>query len=104
MNTNTSVDKPRAYTADELRDTLLESLRENAKYWAALPGKTPLEIANGVTFSLLTLLDGCSILPSFDLVVRPHPDDKQFNVDEGNNYYEDGTAISDMLHERFYAR
>ena len=103
----------RAYTADEIRDRLLDHIRHTAAYWAELPDvdkatDKPLTVKDrceGVAFSILAALDGTSMaLPAFDLVVMPHEDDKTYHIKNGENWYESGTVISDMLHEHFYSK
>lgn len=103
-------EKPTAYSADELRDQLLDAIRARTRLWATLPdvdaatgeSRTILDRCEGVVFSVLAVLDGCADLPAFDLVARPHPDDKAFHQAEGERWVEDGTTISDMLHERLH--
>ena len=86
---------------DDLRDELLDVFRSLAKFWAELPetdkatGRkyTVLDRCEGVVFSILSQLDGCGQLPSFDLVAHVHPDDEDQS--------REGVTISDMLHEHF---
>lgn len=98
--------EPRAYTADEACDQLLDQIRGLARYWAAQPDKTPQERCDGLAFSILTLIDGqtTSNLPAITLVLEPHPDDKEFYRAEGENWYEEGMAINTdcMLHDNYY--
>lgn len=97
--------KPRAYTVEEARTRYLKHVRHLAEYWSQVPNKTPLEMCEGVVFSMLVVFDGGSGgHPAIDLVLRPHPDDKAFLQGEGENWTEDGTVINadDQLHERFY--
>jgi hypothetical protein len=37
-------------------------------------------------------------------VFRPNDEDKQYHIDRGENWIEDGTTISDMLHEHYYQK
>ena len=92
----------RAGEAAQLRDELLNHIRATARYWATLPDfdpatgrtKTILDRCEGVAFSILSTLDGASmVLPAFDLVARCAPED---------NDARDGLVISDTLHEHFY--
>lgn len=111
-NSMTDQTEPRALTEEELRDMLLDHVRALSKYWAELPvldkatGRelTAFDRCEGVAFSILSCLDGCSYLPAFDLVAQPHEDDKEFHRAEGENWIEPGTTISTMLHEFFYKR
>ena len=95
-------DKPRAYTAEEVRDQLLDTIRDSSKYWANLNDKTPQERCDGLAHSILALLDGCNMaMPGFMLTTDPHPDDKEFLRHHGENWY-DKTPMDFMLHEYFY--
>lgn len=107
--------KPRAWTADEVRDMLIEKFRELADYWAEtdLTRKefelnTPEEIAayrcHGVAFSILSTLDGCSDLPGFDLIPTPHPSDKAYHMASGENYFDPKMRLSTTLHEFYHKR
>ncbi len=98
----------RAYTAEEVRAMFIGAARAMASYWATAPDAgTVQERCEGVAFSLLNCIDGTSgSFPcALDLVLSPHPDDKAFHIDEGENYFEPGMVINDaMLHEMFYDR
>ena len=82
-------------TPEDLRDELIDAIRNIARYWSKQEGST-LDVCDGVAFSILVLLDGCSsAMPcSFDLTAHVHPDD------EDQSY--EGVTISDMLHEHYY--
>jgi len=101
-------DEPRAITSDELRDMLLDHFHELARYWADVNSehhKTTQSKIEGFVHSVLATLDGCSPgLPCFDLVAKPHEDDKQYCKDNGENWIEDETRISDMLHEHWHRK
>lgn len=96
----------RAYTAEELREILLAHVRKMAHYWSKLPDLTPLERCYGTAFSILAALDGSagSVPFSVDLVASVHPDDKQYRIDEGDNWVEPGTVLNVdcHLHDLFY--
>ena len=94
----------RVKTVEEVRDEFFEAVRGISKYWAELPEKTPLERCDGTVFSILNIFDGTTMnLPAMNIILSPHPDDKEFNRSEGNNWYESGMVINDcMLHELFY--
>jgi hypothetical protein len=80
------------------------------RYWATLPDvdnatgrqMTVSDRCDGVAFSILTMLDGSSSnLPGFALRPTPHPDDKAFNIAEGENWFDPGCEIVDALHEHY---
>jgi hypothetical protein len=97
----------KAITKEEATDAFLDHCRTIVKYWAKQDkDSTVEEMISGAVFSVLTAIDGCSDLPSMDLVLRPHPDDKQDYIDGGDNWVVDGMVINDdcMLHDNFYPK
>ena len=104
-------EEPRAYTAEEVRDMMLNHIHTMVDYWAgveAMRGDRPLTVKDrveGVAFSILVMLDGHSMtLPSVTLKLDPHPDDKEFMRSEGENWFEPGMEITDVLHDHFYKK
>ncbi len=96
-----------AYSKEEVREAFLSHIRALAPYWASVERDTVEEKISGALFSVLTLIDGSTLsLPAMDIVLRPHPEDKEFFEDNGENWFEDGMAINDdvHLHEFFYNR
>ena len=93
-----------AYTPEEIQTQLIEHFKMLAKYWAELPDKTPKDRCDGLAFSILNIFDGTTaVLPAFDIVAKPHPDDKDFNIKNGERYYEDGTVVNNCyLHDLYY--
>ena len=96
----------RAYTAEEVREQLLDHIRNLARFWATTENRqTTLERCEGLAFSILNIFDGTTEFPALDIVLAPHPDDTEFHQSEGENWYEPGMMINDcMLHELFYIR
>lgn len=91
---------PRAKTAEEARKDFLDHIRHLVQYWANRP-----DALNGLAFSILSAIDGSSAaLPAFTLTLDPHPDDKQYAIDNGENWYEPGVAINSdcHLHDMYY--
>lgn len=85
--------------------TFIDECLGVAKYWGE-HGDTKEKAADGAVFSMLSLLDGCKMeLPSMDVVLRPHPEDKPYRISEGEDYYIDGQVINAeaMLHEEYCA-
>lgn len=95
----------RAFTPDEMRDRFLQHIREIADYWLdESRAKTTKEKLDGAIFSILVVLDGGSGgMPGFKVLADPHPDDKQYCIDNGENWIEPDTDISNGgLHEVWY--
>lgn len=109
--TNTLSELPRAYTTEEVRLQFIQHVRVLIQYWSHNP--PPADIAakealmtpsqliesrvSGCCHSLLALIDGsCVNIPGFKLIPNSHPDDKQFYIDEGENYY---TTVESVVGE-----
>jgi hypothetical protein len=96
----------RQFTQEEIRSQFLSHVRHLVAYWAKLPEKTARERCEGVAFSILSTIDGCSMeLPAFVLVPAPHPDDREFSRKRRENWYPDAPRvklcdIAGALHDR----
>lgn len=96
--------KPRAKTDEEVREEFLNKVKGLAKYWSQVEGRSDLEKCEGVAFSILNIFDGTSgDLPAMDIVLSPHESDKEYCIDNKENWYEPGMVINNCsLHEIFY--
>jgi hypothetical protein len=93
----------RAKTPEEVREIFLSQVRTMCKYWAELPDKTPRERCDGLAFSILSTIDGASLdIPAFDMIPCPHPEDKQYCIENGLDWYEPVVMNDCQLHEMFY--
>jgi hypothetical protein len=92
----------RAFTKEEVRQEFLNHIKGLGKYWLRVQKQENYDTKRtieGFLFSVYGLFDGINgSMPAFDIVVKPHPDDKQFKIDEEENYYEDGMCINDDCH------
>jgi hypothetical protein len=93
----------RAYTPDEVRALLFRHVWGMVDYWNDLEGaKAQRERLSGLAFSIFSMLDGSSIgLPAFDVVCCPHPSDKEYHKDQGENWFPAGESIcgGELRHE-----
>jgi hypothetical protein len=95
----------RQYTSEEVKAMFLRHVWDMVDYWNRLEEKDRRGALSGLAFSILVTLDGESAaLPAFTVAPRPHPDDKQFCIDIGTNWFSPDTDISGDLHESFYQR
>ena len=108
----------RAYTPAEMRAQLIAHFRNLVSYWSSAPITDQLAkyIAErgvteavyrmeGLVFSILTVFDGESTLPAFDLY-PPHPDDRSYLELLGENWYDEEVCVHDgsaMLHDEWHA-
>lgn len=95
------------YTKEEMREMFLAHCQSIAFYWSRLEDKTPRERCDGVVFSMLNIFDGCSggFPCAIDLIMAPHPESKEYDISNDENWVESGQVINDdvMLHELFFA-
>lgn len=106
-----AVPTSRPYTAEEVRARLISHVRHLAEYWATTdltrpefkittPEQDRLFRCEGVVHSMLVMLDGGTLdLPAFDLVPSPNPEDKQYCIDNDENWYEPVVINDCQLHE-----
>ena len=102
--------KSREFTEDEIRQQFLDHVRVLVNYWdKEVSEHTQTERLSGLAFSILTTIDGYSTgLPAFILAPCPHEDDKQFCINNEENYYPENHEsrvkcdIAGELHELFY--
>jgi hypothetical protein len=95
------------YTKEEMREMFIDQCKSIAFYWSRVEDQTPREMCDGVVFSMLNIIDGMSggFPAAINLVMEPHPDDKDYRISNDENWVEPGQVINDdvMLHECFYA-
>jgi len=94
------------YTKEEMRQMFLDQCRAVAFHWSRAENQTPREMCDGVVFSMLNIIDGMSggFPAAISLMMEPHPDDKEYNISNDENWVEPGQIINDdvMLHEQYY--
>jgi hypothetical protein len=91
---------PRAYTEKEVTDKLIGRLSMLTDYWYRQP-ISEKEKLEGLIFSVLTTLDGCSgELPQFKLVPNPHESDMEHNKNNGENWFDPKIELTNIsLHD-----
>lgn len=91
-----------AKSKSEMLEAFTQQVSNITSYWAGLD-ISDKEKCEGVAFSIMNIFDGaCGGFPAaIDLVLRPHPDDKQYNIENGDDYVVDGMCINEKvyLHE-----
>jgi hypothetical protein len=95
----------RAYTKEEMCKMFLDQCKSNIDYWSKQEDLSTKEMCEGLVHSIFCIIDGSTAFPSaINLVLDPHPDDKDYYISEGENWVEAGQVINDeiMLHEHFY--
>lgn len=94
----------REFTKEEVVEMFLERIRNSVNFWSNT-NDSEIEKLNGLAFSILNIIDGTSGLPAFDLKPHPHEDDKQYCIEEGENYFGTNIINDDVyLHELYYKK
>lgn len=98
--------QPKPYTPEEVRQILYNHLRDLCKYWANPKyGKSEQERMESLCFSILSMIDGATMLPAIDMRLAPHPSDKAFLIKKGERWFKPKMLINDChMHEEFYAK
>lgn len=90
------------YTKEEMKAMFLQNAKVQARYWD-MQNCSSKEKLDGLLHSIFCMIDGVSggFPCSIELVLRPHPDDKQYCIDNDEQWVEDGMCINDdvYLHE-----
>lgn len=98
------------HSRDEIRKRFLSHCWELIDYWLTQSRReTERERMSGCVFSILAMMDGSTIgLPGFLVIPNPHEDDKQFAIDNGDDYFpfpegdvDECVDIGGCLHELF---
>lgn len=99
------------YTEEEVRKQFLDHVRMLVEYWDSIDKETTKEKLSGLAFSILSAIDGSSVgLPAFVLAPLPHESDKQYRIDNNEDYYPENHEsdvkcdIGGTLHELFYKK
>lgn len=103
---------PKELTTEQIRDLFLDQVRVMVNYWSNLPDKSEKEKLEGLAFSILTILDGGTTLPGFIVAPITDPEDKEYHITEGEDYYPENHHIEDKikgdiagaLHEHFFKK
>ena len=93
------------HTKEEMREMFIAQCKEAAFFWSRLEDRTPREMCDGVVFSILNIIDGTSggFPAAINLVMEPHPSDKDYCISNGEQWVEPGQVINDdvMLHDLY---
>lgn len=104
--------KSRQYTENEVRKQFLDHVRMLVDYWDKETSReTTKKRLDGLAFSILAAIDGSSVsLPSFVLAPLPHENNKQYRINNKENYYPENhdsnvkCDIAGSLHDSFYEK
>jgi len=88
----------RAITASELKLEFINTIRSLCEHWATVDDLATIDRVEGVATGILSLLNGVNAsMCGFDIVARPHHSDKEYSIERGENWVEDGTVINNNM-------
>ena len=93
---------------EEVRKEFLDHVRNLVDYWVEHGPNDTKEKLDGLAFSILSAIDGCSSdLPPFALIPVCSNEDKKFYIEQGLDYYPTSPSnvkcdIAGELHECYY--
>ena len=94
----------RELTNDEMKTHFLSYIHDLVEYWEK-EDRTPAvrDKLEGLAFSILNAIDGGSAeLPAYALIPLGNPDDIEYAISQGKNYYPEETEdIAGSLHDTF---
>jgi hypothetical protein len=106
-------EQPRAWTAEEMSETVLGNMKMLAHYWSrcdlsrpefrdvvAKTGETLYRL-EGLLHSILCMFDGCGATPALSIKAAPHPDDRAFHEENGDNWWPSDVEFS-ISHDHLY--
>lgn len=95
-----------AMTVEEMRDAFMQQIVAMGEFWATatnisiLGEETEAKArCRGLIHSILVIFDGGSILPAFDIIPSPHPDDKAYCIENDEKYWVEEVINDTQLHE-----
>jgi len=99
--------KSREFTTDEVREQFMNHVKMLIDYWDNVDDRTTKEKISGFAHSLLATIDGSSVeLPAFVLAPAPHESDKNYHIENQENYYAENENvkcdIAGGLHDLLY--
>lgn len=80
------------YTPQQIREQFFTHIESLVDYWdrQGLSSKDKLE---GLVHSILSMIDGSSMLPAFRIAVDPHPDDRAYFESQDEPWYPESRDI-----------
>lgn len=93
--------------ANKVRQAFLEHIKAEVHHWSVVDSEhhdTCKKKLDGLAHSILCMFDGVtSEFPAMDIVLRPHPENKQDAIDNEDDWFESGQVINSnkSLHEEF---
>ena len=89
-------------TKEQVQKEFIGCLKNIADEWSKFSDKTVEERLSGAMFSVLVVLDGESMMPAFKVIPDPHPSDKAFNKENGDDWYPNNIDIAGELHHMWH--
>lgn len=91
-------------TEQQCRELFLEQVADIVTYWLRESRKeSTAGKMFGLVHSILVLLDGESAaLPAFTVQPRPHPTDREYCEENGEDWWPDDVDLAGSLHDQWH--
>jgi len=86
--------KPRAKTAIEVRAEFLQRLSDIVDHWLKAEGSERWRMEGAIHSILVTLEGNSGTMPGFIVAPKPHPDDREYHINRGENYFPESSLIN----------
>ena len=91
----------RPLTEAEISKMFLDTIDTYVHYWGMVPGTASKKL-HGLAHSILVMLDGeDAYLPAFKVLPSPHPDDRAYHEERGENWWPGDIDIAGGLHDEW---
>lgn len=104
-------EEEKIYTTQEVKEKFLNQVKLIANTWLSYENKSKEEAVNGAIFSVLALIDGCSVdLPGFILAPITSRENQIDAKENGMKYYmlnDQESVFNDIggsLHDQYYGK
>lgn len=94
----------REKTKTGVQQDFLEHIWDLIEYWEKENrARTSRDKPGGLAHSILNTLDGCSMLPGFAVIPNSHPGDKEYYIENGEDWYPNNVDIGRELASLLFA-
>jgi hypothetical protein len=90
----------RAKTEQEMQEEFLKQVKSLVKYWDSQDMSSEQKL-DGLAFSILTIIDGDTLLPAYSLIPLTTKEDTEYFKSNGENYYPKNVDIAGELHAQY---
>lgn len=84
---------PRQKTREEVKKEFIREINSMVLYWEKQENFSTKEKLEGLTYSILGILDGCASIPAFIVAPNPMPEERQSFIEKGEDFFPENFYI-----------